>query len=129
MTITASPYVARVLPVEEWHRLQGLPLSQGPALDPGMAAVVIVEKESEIIATWAAVTIPHAEGCWIRPEYQHNPAVVAGLVSTFFGMLADMGIPAIVTITSEPKVAALAQHLHGQRLGDLWLIPVPPKET
>ncbi len=116
--------VGRELAPDEFGKLAPLPLGQS-LLSPEGSAVAVVEVAGRIIATWAALTTIHAEGCWIEPEYRGNPAVTQALVTAFYQLLAARGIPAVLTVTQTPDTDALAVKLGAQPIhGQLWLLPV-----
>jgi len=59
----------RILPPEEWSRLNGTEAeSVWPMLNPGSARVLVVEEGAEIVATWTFLTVLHAECLWIAPK-------------------------------------------------------------
>lgn len=120
------PYTARELPLEEWDRLTGLPIASGASpLNPENAAVCVVERDGQIVATWGALTMVHAEGCWIDPAHRRNPAVVQALIAGFFTMLHAHGLAEVLTVTQTEEVGALAAGLGGTKVGQLWMLRVP----
>jgi len=123
-TSVAAAYRARELPPEEWHRLEGLGLASNLP-DPSAAALMVVEHDGQIIATWIAMTTIHLEGCAIAPKYQKSPAVVRALVHGMNDLLAARAIPQVLTVTQTAETAGLAAKLGGEPLGTLWLLPVP----
>ena len=58
---------ARVLPPEEWHRLEpsGMPLI--PGLRPADVVVVVVEDGDRVVACMTVLRATHFEGLWIDP--------------------------------------------------------------
>ena len=120
----APAYAAYELPPDDWYRLAHLPLAHSLP-DPGNATILVVEHDGAIIAAWVAMTTIHLEGCFIAPEHRKKPGAVRAMIEGMSSLLADRGIPQVVTVTQTPEVGELAQHLGGTRLGDLWMIPVP----
>lgn len=120
----APPYTARELPPEEWDRLADLPLGQALP-DPANAAILVVEHDGVIVAAWAALTTVHLDGLYVVPASRKHPAVARTLVQGMSALLEARGIPQVVTVTQTDEVAALAAHIGGARVGDLWTIPVP----
>ena len=124
-TLTAAAQ-GRELPAEEWGRIAaaGLPLAQAMP-HPDAGAVVVVELDGQIVATWAAMSTIHLEGCYIDPAHRRSPGVVKALVRAMFQALQARGIPEVLTITQDDGVAALAEKLGGQPVpGQLWILKV-----
>ena len=61
---------ARVLPPEEWDRLDDprLPVPFVPYVNPENAEVVVVEQDGRIVAMMTVFKATHIEGPWIDPE-------------------------------------------------------------
>jgi N-acetylglutamate synthase-like GNAT family acetyltransferase len=121
------PYTTRELPVEEWGRLDGLPIGQH-RLDPNSAAVLVVEDGGEIIACVGTLTVPHAEEFWIAPAYRGNPVVIVSLLDGCFEMLRNHGLKQVFSVAPTPAIADLLLQLGGIPLGMLYLLPVPDAE-
>lgn len=73
---------ARVLPPEEWHRVDAAsPLPPlWPYVRPEDVRMVVVEEAGEIVGALAVLRMTHLEGLWLAPEYRGNPGVVRGLL-------------------------------------------------
>ena len=68
--------ISRVLPVEEWERLDGTLLaSVWRSLKPDHAEVIVVEQDGRIVACVALVSMLHAECC----EITGGPGVARAL--------------------------------------------------
>lgn len=116
--------VGRELPAEEYPRLAGMPLGQALP-HPDSSAVAVVEVDGRIVATWAAMTTIHLDGCYIEPEYRGHPAVTKALITALFTLLTSRGVPAALTITQSPEVDALIARLGATPIpGQLWLLPI-----
>jgi hypothetical protein len=63
---------ARILPVEEWHKLDdpSLPPLWGGLLPQESDVVVVEDEEGKIIARMLVMRITHLEGVWIDPEHK-----------------------------------------------------------
>ncbi len=122
------PYTARELPAEDWGRLADLPVGQHH-LSPESAAIVVVENRGTIIASAAALTVPHAEEFWIDETYRGNPVVVSLLLDEFFTMLRSQGIQQVFSVAPNAGIASLLESLGGMAVGTLYLVPVPPADT
>jgi hypothetical protein len=78
---------ARVLPPEEWHRIQAIPpFDQGLALpDPDHWRILVVEDEAgEIVGTCSLFDTVHWDAWWIDGEHRGKAAV--------FRLLMDAGL-------------------------------------
>jgi len=73
---------ARVLPVNEWNRLNvtELPVLL-PYFRPEDVNVVVVEEAGAIVASLAVMRVPHLEGVWIEPSRRGSPELVRKLMS------------------------------------------------
>ena len=62
----------RILPPDEWHKLNtGFP-PLGTTLRPEDAQVIVVEDGDRIVASVGVFRITHFESLWIDPEYSGN---------------------------------------------------------
>ena len=73
---------ARILPPEEWHRLEtGFP-PLGTTLRPEDAQVVVVEDDGRIVSSVGVFRITHFESLWIDPTYKGNAGMARMLMRT-----------------------------------------------
>lgn len=118
-------YRARVLPPEEFFRLQGLPLYDTVA-GTGSLVVVVEDETGTIVATWSALWTLHLEGLYVVPGCRHSPRVAISLYDQMFQALQDLGVRQVLTVTQDPIVGGMTEKIGGQKVdGDLWVIPVP----
>lgn len=123
-----TPYTARVLPPEEWAALAGTPLGDSgfaPLPDHAGFVMVVEDVGGRVVGTWSAYGVVHLEGCWIHEAHRKSPSLLRVAVSTMFRELRQRGLTQVLTVTQTDEVAALAEHLGGQPVGQLWVIPVP----
>lgn len=94
----------RVLPVEEWGKLEvtGLP-SIASDFDPGALVPLVVEEGGEIVATTTLVPVVHLESLWIR-EDKRNAAVVRQLMNGISGMCKESGVRVVMAQTNRENV-------------------------
>ena len=112
----------RVLPVDEWPRLGGMPAwGEAPLPDPEHALIVVVEDDGgEILMHWVAVTFVHLECLWKRPDC--GAGVTRALLETMFDELRSRDIAAVWTIAQTPEIDRLARHAGFERLpGAMYL--------
>jgi len=76
---------ARVLPTEEYARLErtGIPLF--PRVRPEDVSVVVVEDEEKVIASMTVLRASHFEGAWIDPEHRN-----AGVTNALLELSKDV---------------------------------------
>lgn len=112
----------RQLPVEEWERLEGLPIATHGLPDPNFTIVFVVEDEGLIVGTWSALTPVVLEGLWLRESYRKTTAAGRLLVE-MKQFLIDGGITAAYTLVQTPEVLALAEKAGFERLdGDFCML-------
>lgn len=73
---------ARILPMDEWHRLE--PGSRPDFLqyaEPENVAVCVVEDSAgKIVGVLCAVQVTHLEGTWVAPEHRKKGSVLRSLL-------------------------------------------------
>ena len=78
---------ARILPPEEWGRVESDLSQLLPFTHPRNVAVVVVEDDAgEIVASCAALQITHFEGLWIKPEERSNAGVIRSLIRLLYAV-------------------------------------------
>jgi len=65
----------RILPQEEWHRLDGDLAKMVPVLDPTRVTILVVEEDGVIVAHVVWYRVDHLDGLWIAPEHRGKTAV------------------------------------------------------
>lgn len=71
---------ARVLPREEWHRLDADLRALFESLDPADAKVVVIERDGEIVARQGLMRVVHMEGFQIAPGTKGNAGITRALM-------------------------------------------------
>ncbi len=84
---------ARILPPEEWGRLDGTDLGKLlPYAEPFNVAVIVVEDDAgKIVAHVSAIQVTHFEGLEIAPEYRGNAGVFRALIRQAYAVPAMRG--------------------------------------
>lgn len=119
---------SRVLPVEEWGRLVGTELEAlAPKLSPDNTEIVVVERDGEIVGTWAVTRLVHVEGAWIAPPYRgKSRGIVRRLVHGMYASARRFGAPFVWTGAESEEVAALAVKMGGYRIPwESYVLPIP----
>lgn len=118
----------RILPPEEWAKLDGTAL--GPAwrsLPTSGVTIIVVEEEDGLIAGhWTVFTCLHAENVWVAPQHQKRGVVVGRLLKGMQTHLQTLGVGGFVTAAASEEVRRLLEHhLGATRLpGDAYSVPV-----
>lgn len=72
---------ARILPPEEWARVEGDMPMLLPYVEPQNIAIVAVEDdEGKIIGCLSALQVTHLEGVWIAPEHRGHGGALRALL-------------------------------------------------
>jgi len=110
----------RLLPAEEWDKLDGELAQVRDHLDPSRAAVVVVEDGDQVVGCWALLYALHAEGVWIAPTHRGRASVARRLLLATLEAARQLGSKTIITGALTPEVERLlTQHLGA--------VPVPGK--
>lgn len=117
---------SRILPPEEWHRLNGTEAEElWPTLVPESARVVVVEDQGVIVACWVAMNVVHMECLWVRPSHRGLAGVALRLFRGLREIAAEWAVGSIVTSSLSPKVTDLIRRFGGTPLpGEMFILPV-----
>lgn len=116
----------RILPPEEWHRLEGTEL--GPvcgSMNSLDIRVIVVESDGgEILGCWALLKMWHAEGIWVKDEHRKHGAVFGRLLKGMRAMVQHEGAMQFVTASISEDVTKLIGKLGGESLpGEHFVLP------
>jgi len=120
---------SRILPREEWGRLQGTELEQivtaAARRDNEVLLVLVAEdKDGAIVGGWALFPIWHAEGLWVSPNHRGKAAVGRRLLRFARAVAEQFGISAVMTAANSSQVARMLDAI-GMRLpGTHYLLPL-----
>lgn len=81
----------RILPHDEWHRLEGCGMDTLWARLPDTTRVVVVEQDGAIIACVTGMLVLHAEGLWIAPAHRRSAGLWRRLMRAFWGVADEFG--------------------------------------
>lgn len=65
----------RILPPEEWYRLEGELVPLLPHLDPARVVIVVVEEDGVIVGRLVWIKADHVENAWMAPSHRGKAAV------------------------------------------------------
>lgn len=117
---------SRLLPREEWHRLEPGIRDALAHFDPELTRVVVVEHEGEIVGNWVVTTLVHLEGAWVHPEYRKRASVARRLLKATMAE-ASKGSPRWVMTGAETQDVAdlLTKHLKAVHVPmDTYIVPM-----
>ena len=112
----------RVLPPEEWYRLEGLPIATHGLPDPTYTTIIVVEAGGKIVGTWSALMPVVLEGLWLDEAHRHTTAA-GRLLIEMKRYLYEEGITIAYTLVQTPEVLALAEKAGFTKLdGDFCML-------
>jgi len=111
----------RILPAEEWGKLDGELAQVRDHLDPASTAVVVVEDGDQVVGCWALLSVLHAEGVWIAPGRRGRAGVARRLMQATLEVAQQLGAKTIITGALTPEVERLLTR-------HLGAAPVPGKQ-
>lgn len=119
---------SRLLPVEEWPRLDGTEAAEiWRHLDPARTHVLAVEQDGAIVGTWVLMNVLHAECLWIAPEYRGKTSVARRLWTAMQRTARALGVPAVATAALTDDVRQLLEHVGATKVpGDHYAMRITP---
>jgi hypothetical protein len=123
---TTGQLSMRVLPPEEWSRLQGTEAEHlWPVLDPATAQVLVVERDHMIVGCWTLMTVLHVECLWIAPTDRGRGGVARRLLRFMREMATAAGFRTVVTSAMSDEIRALLAHVNAVPIpGDFYAFRV-----
>lgn len=119
---------SRILPVEEWHRLEGT--EAGPVwrhFDPERTTVLVVEHEGAIVGAWTLLNVLHAECLWIAPAHRGKTSVARRLWTLMQRTAQQLGVKAVATAAMSNEVRGLLEHVGATKVpGDHYAMRIAP---
>src|SRR5262245_36061718 len=121
----------RLLPPDEWPRLEQTALAGVWAQLPPTAIVLAVEDDAgTLLGAWALVQLWHAEGVWIAPAHRGKAGVARRLWALLHEVGRALGVSAILTGQQSPEVARLLAHVGAVPVpGGAYVVPLGPPVT
>lgn len=106
--------IARVLPSEEWSRLNGTEAELlWPHMNPEQTRVLVVEDGDRIVATWTLMRIVHAECLWVAPSHRGILGVAKRLLRIMSDEAKAWKVSAVMTGSLSPHVTDLIERFGG----------------
>lgn len=119
----------RLLPPEEWDaKLVGTSLEHKRP-HPQFGLILVVERDDQVVACWAAITTVHLEGLWIAPADRGSAGVGRALLSGMLAQLKQHHVTEVLTNAETPEIAAMIEKAGGTQLpGHTWVLALPAGE-
>lgn len=116
----------RILPAEEWHKLDGTEAAAArESLDPSRTSIVVVEDGDQIVGCHVLMWVLHAECLWIHPDHRGKSSVGRRLWAAVQHAAASVGVPSLWTAACDARVRKLLAHVGATKLpGQHFVIPV-----
>jgi len=120
---------ARILPVEEWDRIEDAGLSALlPYCEPQNIAVMVVEDDAgKIVACVSALRVTHFEGLWIAPEHRGDAGAFSALIHAAYAVPREHGEKWVFggAEAGDEQMSALCRRLGGHPLPvEFFAMPV-----
>lgn len=133
-TTLAPPSVRiRELEAHEFGILSTLPGPlQHATIAPGMARVLVVERDGEIAGYWMVYDAPHAEPLWLREDVRGRYDVVKPLLEAMVALLQECGVTFTFAIIGDQDLAMnvpLAERIGFTKIPGQLYGAVVPKVT
>jgi hypothetical protein len=121
----------RILPPEEWSRLNGTESEKlWPRLNPENAQVVAVEEDGELVASWVLLRVVHAECIWVKPSHRGIFGVVKRLLGGMRTVAAGWGADRVITGSISPDVTDLIARFGGYPMPcESYVLPIDKAGT
>lgn len=118
---------SRILPPEEWERLDGTEAETiWPMLDRAKTQIVVVEQDGEIVGCHVLLLVLHAECLWVHPAHRGKSSVARRLWAAVQQTARDtFRVRTIATAACSDEVRELLRHVGAVTLpGTHHVIPV-----
>lgn len=117
--------ISRILPPEEWPRLNGTEAEKAwPLFNPENTRVYVVEDEGQIVACWTMLRMVHAECLWIAPSHRGSFGVFKRLIGGMRESAKIWGAASVITGSVTEAVTRIIARLGGEPLpGLMFALP------
>ena len=104
----------RVLPPEEWSRLEGTEAeSVWETFNPNNTRVLVVEDDGKIVGTWTMLRTVHAECVWVDPKYRGSYGVTSRLLKGMRSVAKEWDVHSVITGSVSSDVTNIIERLGG----------------
>lgn len=118
--------IARVLPQEEWSKLDVTGFAQiAPTLRPEDVEVIVVEDGDRIVSSMVAMRVVHLESLWIDPAYRGHPTLARKLLRQAIASVKKWAASWVLGCSDTDHMDDIIKRVGGQRLSvDSYMIPL-----
>jgi len=99
----------RILPPEEWHRLEGDIAPLVPRLNPSRTVILVVEEDGAIVGRLLWLKADHIEGAWIAPSHRGKAAVLRSLWCRAQALIRASGGVTMIVAADRPDMATMLE--------------------
>lgn len=117
----------RILPVDEWARLEGTPLGDVWRHLPtqGLTILVVEDDDGRIVGHWTESLVPVAEQLWVHPDHQKRGVVGRHLLMQMRDVIRALGASGYMTFSASAEVTQMLDRLQASRLpGVAYSVPL-----
>jgi hypothetical protein len=118
---------SRILPTDEWGKLDGTELGEvvKAGAMPTRAEIVVVEDGGQIVGCWALMPYYHCEGIFVAESHRGKSSVQRKLWSGMMRLAKRHGATALLTGCIHDRVRRLLEHAGAVKLpGETYILPV-----
>ena len=98
----------RILPQDEWGKLEGLPIATY-GVPQGALVLVAESPEGDVVGTWMLSLVPFLEGLWVKEEHR-GTSIASRMLVGMKDAVRTIGLDTVFTLTQDDEVTNLAQH-------------------
>lgn len=104
---------SRELPRSEWARLADTALARIVTMPEGsvVSVFVVEDEDGRIVGCWSLMTMLHAEGLWIHPDYRARVSVGRRLLGALWARLRLIGTNGVWTAAETDDVARMLERI------------------
>jgi hypothetical protein len=119
-------WTTRILPRDEWHRVEHTNAAGLWQQAPDSTCVIVVERGGEIVGSDLLLPVLHAECLWVHPDHRGKTAVARRLWPAIQEVARDrFGVRSFAAVGVSKEMGQLLSHLNATRLrGENFLVPV-----
>lgn len=121
--------MTRILPREEWHRLDQTARDLGESLNPEDVKVVVVERDGKILARVSVMRIPQLECLWVSPEAYGNAGVSRALIRAALAEAGEWAKSWVVVNADNDAMCQTIERIGGHYLKVHKYMLALPRET
>lgn len=118
--------IARVLPFEEWPKLDDVGAETvWQLLDPERAQILVIEDEGQIVGTLTLMSVLHAECLWIKPSHRNGYGVIKRLMDGLWAGARVQGAKAVWAGSVSDTMTNILHRIGGSKVpGESFVFPV-----